>query len=229
MKPSAKGMAALSMPRRREDGVKAVKELLARLDKEFPNATTALNYTTPLELLVSTILSAQCTDERVNQVTKTLFKRYRTARDYAHADQAELERDIRSTGFYKAKARNLIKCGRSLMERFAGEVPRTMDELVTLPGVGRKTANVVLGTCFHVPSIVVDTHVKRVSRRLGLVETEDPDKIEAALQQLLPRQTWTKVSHKFLLHGRHICRALAPKCPECLLNPLCPWEGKRSA
>jgi endonuclease-3 len=203
--------------------------LLARLDKEFPRPKTALRFTTPLELLVATILSAQCTDERVNQVTKTLFTRYRSAQDFARAERGELERLIHSTGFYKAKAKNLIECGRALVDRFGGQVPRTMEELVTLPGVGRKTANVVLGNCFGIPSIVVDTHVKRVSQRLGLVATDDPDKIELELQKLFPRKSWTKGSHQLLLHGRHVCTARLPQCPECAVNPLCPWEGKRTA
>jgi endonuclease-3 len=203
--------------------------LLRLLDEEFRDAAPALRYETPLELLVATILSAQCTDERVNQVTKTLFARYRTADDYARAKPAILEKEIRSTGFYKAKARNLIGCGQTLVNRFGGKVPRTMEELVTLPGVGRKTANVVLGNCFSVPSVVVDTHVTRVSRRLGLVETDDPNKIETALQELLPKSGWTKGSHQLLLHGRHVCTARAPKCLECRLNPICPWEGKRTA
>jgi endonuclease-3 len=203
--------------------------LLARLDEEFPRPKTALHYTTPLELLVATILSAQCTDERVNQVTKTLFARYRSAQDFARAEREELERLIRSTGFYKAKARNLIECGRALVDRFGGQVPRTMEELVTLAGVGRKTANVVLGNCFGIPSIVVDTHVRRVSQRLGLVATDDPDKIELELQKVFPRKRWTQGSHQLLLHGRHICTARSPQCPECALNPLCRWEGKRSA
>ena len=203
--------------------------LLARLDEEFPRPKTALHYATPLELLVATILSAQCTDERVNQVTKTLFARYRSAQDFARAEREELERLIRSTGFYKAKAKNLIECGRALVDRFGGQVPRTMEELVTLAGVGRKTANVVLGNCFGIPSIVVDTHVRRVSQRLGLVATDDPDKIELELQKVFPRKRWTQGSHQLLLHGRHICTARSPQCPECALNPMCRWGGKRSA
>jgi len=203
--------------------------LLRLLDEEFPDPAPALRYQSPLELLVATILSAQCTDARVNQVTKGLFARYRTADDYAGAKPATVEKKIRSTGFYKAKAGNLVRCGQALVGRFGRRVPRTMEELVTLPGVGRKTANVVLGNCFGVPSVVVDTHVKRVSQRLGLVKTDDPEKIETALQALLPKSGWTKGSHQLLLHGRHICTARAPKCLECRLNPLCPWEGKRTA
>lgn len=201
--------------------------LLKLLDEEIPNPTVALHYKTPFQLLVATILSAQCTDERVNRVTQGLFVRYRTAQDYANADPSVLEKEIRATGFYKAKARSLIRCGQTLANRFDGQVPRTMEELVTLPGVGRKTANVVLGNCFGVPSVVVDTHVKRVAQRLGLVDTDDPEKIERALQRALPEDSWTRGSHQLLLHGRHICRARAPQCHECRLYALCPWEGKR--
>lgn len=205
------------------------KQLLSGLKKEFPSPRVALRYKTPLELLVATILSAQCTDVRVNEVTKSLFNRYRSAEDYARADSGKLEAEIRPTGFYKAKARNLIACGKALVSRFGGEVPRTMEDLTTLPGVGRKTANVILGTCFGVPSVVVDTHVNRVSQRLGLVRTEDPVKIEMALQKVFPRKDWTVASLSLLLHGRHVCTARSPKCPECQVNPLCPWEGKRIA
>jgi endonuclease-3 len=203
--------------------------LLKLLDEEIPNPKVALHYETPLQLLVATILSAQCTDERVNQVTKGLFARYRTARDYADADPAVLEKEIRSTGFYKAKARSLIRCGQALAGRFGGRVPRTMEELVTLPGVGRKTANVILGNCFGVPSVVVDTHVRRVTKRLGLADTDDPDKIEVVLQRTLPKAAWTRASHQLLLHGRHVCQARAPRCHECRLYALCSWEGKRPA
>lgn len=203
--------------------------LLKLLDEEIPNQKVALHHRTPLQLLVATILSAQCTDDRVNQVTPGLFARYRTARDYANADPSVLEKEIRSTGFYKAKTRSLIRCGQALVDRFAGQVPETMDALVTLPGVGRKTANVILGNCFGVPSVVVDTHVKRVSQRLGLAKTDDPEKIEMALQRLLPKASWTKGSHQLLLHGRHVCRARAPRCHECRLYALCPWEGKLPA
>ncbi|HEX9285164.1 MAG TPA: endonuclease III [Nitrospirales bacterium] len=200
--------------------------LLKLLDEEIPNPRVALHYKTPLQLLIATILSAQCTDERVNQVTKGLFARYRTAQDYANADQAVLENEIRSTGFYKAKARSLIRCGQALVSRFGGEVPGTMEELVTLPGVGRKTANVILGNCFGIPAVVVDTHVTRVAQRLGLVDTDDAEKIEIALQRLLPKSSWTRGSHQLLLHGRHVCQARVPKCAECRIYALCPWEGK---
>lgn len=207
----------------------AVKMLLQLLDDALPNPTVALQATTPLQLLVATILSAQCTDERVNHVTPGLFARYRTAQDYANADPSVLEKVIRSTGFYKAKSKNLIRCGQVLVSRFKGQVPGTMEELVTLPGVGRKTANVILGTCFGMPAIVVDTHVRRVSQRLGLADTDDPEKIETALQRVLPKTAWTRGSQQLLLHGRHVCRARAPHCHVCRLYALCPWEGKRPA
>jgi endonuclease-3 len=209
--------------------LRTTDRLLMLLDEEFPNPQVALHYTTPLQLLVATILSAQCTDERVNQVTKGLFARYQTAKDYAKTDPARLEEEIRPTGFYKAKSRSLIKTGQALVSRFGGEVPQTMEELVTLPGVGRKTANVILGNCFGVPGVVVDTHVTRVTQRLGLVDTGDPEKIEVVLQRLMPKGAWTRASHQLLLHGRHICQARAPKCHECRLYDLCPWEGKRPA
>lgn len=203
--------------------------LFKLLDEEIQNPKVALQSATPLQLLVATILSAQCTDARVNQVTPGLFVRYRTAEDYANADPVILEKEIRSTGFYKAKARNLIRCGQVLVSRFEGQVPRTMDDLITLPGVGRKTANVILGNCFGVPAVVVDTHVKRVAQRLGLADTDDPEKVEVALQHLLPKASWTRGSHQLLLHGRHVCRARAPQCQACRLYTLCPWEGKRPA
>lgn len=212
-----------SLQARNENARIVEPRLLRLLEEEFPKPAMALYYETPLQLLVATILSAQCTDERVNQVTKRLFARYRSAEDYAKADPAVLEQEIRSTGFYRAKARNLIQCGQALVGRFGGQVPGAMEELVALPGVGRKTANVILGNCFGVPSVVVDTHVKRVSRRLGLVDTDDPDKIEAALQQVLPKRVWTRGSHQLLLHGRHICQARVPRCHECRLYELCPW------
>ena len=209
--------------------VDMASRLLKLLNEAIPNPEVSLHSATPLQLLVATILSAQCTDARVNQVTPGLFARYRTAQDYANADPAVLEKAIRSTGFYKAKARNLIRCGQVLVSRFEGQVPRTMDELITLPGVGRKTANVILGNCFGVPAVVVDTHVKRVAQRLGLADTDDPAKVEVALQRVLPKASWTRGSHQLLLHGRHVCRARAPQCQTCRLSALCPWEGKRLA
>ncbi len=201
--------------------------MLSALTRAMPSAKVELTYDTPLELLIATILSAQCTDERVNRVTPALFKRYRRAADYADADLAELEATIRSTGFFKSKARNIVACGRMLTERFGGEVPDTMEELVMLPGVGRKTANVILGSCFGQPAIVVDTHVKRVANRLGLAASEDPECIELALQWLITPAQWTSGSQRLLLHGRYVCMARKPACVHCVLYSECAWEGKR--
>ena len=198
-------------------------EVIPRLKSEYPDARTELDWTNPLELLVATILSAQTTDVRVNGVTKTLFEKYRTAADYADADPNELEEDIRPTGFYRNKARSLQGMARALVEEHAGEVPRTMPELVALPGVGRKTANVVLGNAFGVDEgVVVDTHVRRVSNRLGLTEESDPEKIEQDLLQVVPREDWTIFSHLLILHGRRVCKARKPDCPNCVLNDICP-------
>ena len=194
-----------------------------RLKAQFPDAQTELRWTSPLELLVATILSAQTTDVRVNAVTETLFDKYRTAADYAEADPGELEEDIRPTGFYRNKARSLRGMASALVEEHDGEVPRTMPELVALPGVGRKTANVVLGNAFGVDEgIVVDTHVRRVSKRLGLTEREDPEKIERDLMAVVPREDWTVFSHLLIFHGRRICKARKPDCPNCPLNDICP-------
>jgi len=202
--------------------------ILSALRRTLPVPRVALQHRTPLQLLIATILSAQCTDQRVNQVTPALFRRYRTAGEYAAADQTELERLIKSTGFFKSKARNIIGCCRTLIERFNGAVPGTMEALVTLPGVGRKTANVVLGNHFGKPAVIVDTHVKRVSRRLGLSTSDDPDRIEQDLQQLMPPQEWTPGSQRLLLHGRYVCLARSPKCPECSVYNLCRWKGKQA-
>lgn len=195
---------------------------LARL---YPEAFTGLTHDNPLQLLVATILSAQCTDRRVNQVTPALFARYKTAHDFAGADQAELEGYVQSTGFYRSKAKNIIACCRQLVGRFGGEVPGTLDELVTLPGVGRKTANVVLGDAFGTPGITVDTHVGRLARRLGLTRFRDPVKVERVLMALLPRADWTVVSHRLILHGRRVCFARKPRCEACPLAHLCPRIG----
>jgi endonuclease III len=200
-----------------------IAEVIPRLKKEYPDARTELNWTTPLELLVATILSAQTTDVRVNQVTEELFEKYRTAADYAGADPGELEEDIRPTGFYRNKARAIRGMARSLLEEHGGEVPRTMPELVALPGVGRKTANVVLGNAFGVDEgIVVDTHVRRVSNRLGLTTNQDPEKIEQDLMKVVPREDWTILSHLLIFHGRRVCKARKPDCPNCVLNDICP-------
>ena len=197
--------------------------MISRLKSEYPDARTELDWNSPLELLVATILSAQTTDVSVNGVTKALFEKYRTAADYAGADPAELEEDIRPSGFYRNKARSLRGMARALVEEHAGEVPRTMRELVALPGVGRKTANVVLGNAFGVDEgIVVDTHVRRVSNRLGLTENQDPEKIERDLIRIVPQEDWTVFSHLLVFHGRRICKARKPDCPTCVLNDLCP-------
>jgi endonuclease-3 len=202
-------------------------EVIARLKAEYPDARTELNWTNPLELLVATILSAQTTDVRVNQVTETLFAKYRTADDYADSAPDELEEDIRPTGFYRNKARSLRGMARALVEEHGGEVPRTMTELVALPGVGRKTANVVLGNAFGIDEgIVVDTHVRRVSNRLGLTETQDPLKIEQDLMRVVPEEDWTIFSHLLIFHGRRVCKARKPDCPDCVLNDICPSAHK---
>jgi endonuclease-3 len=197
--------------------------VVARLKAEFPDARTELDWKNPLELLVATMLSAQTTDVQVNRVTQTLFAKYRTAEDYAHADPTELEEDIRPTGFYRNKARSLRNMADVLVDEHGGEVPSTMQQLVALPGVGRKTANVVLGNAFGVDEgIVVDTHVRRVSGRLGLTENKDPVKIEQDLMKLVPQEDWTVFSHLLILHGRRTCKARKPDCPNCILNDICP-------
>jgi endonuclease-3 len=204
-------------------------KILARLAKAYPDAGIELRFKTPLELLAATILSAQCTDERVNAVTATLFESYRKAEDFARARPPMLERQIHSTGFFKAKARSLIGMGRALCERHGGEVPRTLDELTALPGVGRKTANVVLGNAFGIPALAVDTHVTRVSQRLGLTRAEDPEKIHDDLCALVPRPKWTQATHLLIIHGRRTCGARKPDCPRCPVRDLCPWPGKARA
>lgn len=203
-----------------------VKKILQALEKEYPDAFCSLNFRTPLELLVATILSAQCTDERVNIVTQDLFQKYRSAKDYAEAPPGELEKDIQSTGFYKNKAKNLRACCRQLVAQFAGEVPKSMDDLVKLPGVGRKTANVVLGTAYGIPSgIVVDTHVARISQRLGLTNNKNPEKIEQDLMAVIPQREWIAFSHRMIKHGRRYCTARAPACDRCPMAEFCPKIG----
>ncbi len=198
-------------------------EVIARLKAEYPDARTDLDWSNPLELLVATILSAQTTDVQVNRVTESLFAKYRKAEDYADAALDVLEEDIRPTGFYRNKARSLRGMARALVEEHGGEVPRTMPELVALPGVGRKTANVVLGNAFGTnEGIVVDTHVRRVSNRLGLTESQDPVKIEQDLMGVVPEEDWTIFSHLLIFHGRRTCKARKPDCPNCVLNHICP-------
>ncbi len=204
-----------------------VQRIVKRLKRSYPEARTALSHANPLELLIATILSAQCTDERVNIVTKDLFKRYRSAKEYSLADRDELEQLIRSTGFYHAKANSILGCSKALVERFDGQVPRTMEELVSLPGVGRKTANVVLGNAYGIAAgVVVDTHVQRLSGRLGLSKEEDPKKIELDLMKILPSKEWILFPHLLILHGRMICSARKPKCVLCAIAGDCPSAGK---
>jgi endonuclease-3 len=201
--------------------------IIAKLKPIYPNAVTALEHSSPLGLLVATILSAQCTDDRVNLVTPALFKRYPTAQDFATAKTAELEQCIHSTGFFRAKARNIILCCKALVKDYHGKVPDTMEELLTLPGVGRKTANVILGSVFGKASgIVVDTHVKRLAERLGLSSQISPEKIEEDLMAIIPKAEWIRFPHLLILHGRSVCGARAPRCPECPIQALCPAAGK---
>jgi len=200
-----------------------VLRIIGLLEKEFPDAKIALNYTNPLELLIATILSAQCTDERVNIVTKSLFMKYKKAVDYAKADLPEFEGDIRPTGFYRNKARNIKKAAEMLVEKFDSEVPRTMEEILKLPGVARKTANVVLQNAYGVvEGIAVDTHVRRVSLRLGLTENEDQDKIEGDLMRIVPKKKWMRITDLLIFLGRRVCTARKPKCEACILNKICP-------
>ncbi len=201
------------------------RRIVRALARVHPDASCALVYGDPLQLLVATILSAQCTDARVNLVTPALFARYPDAAAFAAADRAELERTIQSTGFFRNKARSIQLCCRAIVEDHGGQVPSTMEELTHLPGVGRKTANVVLGNAFAVPGIPVDTHVGRLSRRMGLTTHEDPVKVERDLMGLLPKKEWTMFGHRMILHGRRVCHARAPRCGDCALAPLCPKVG----
>jgi endonuclease-3 len=199
--------------------------LVRRLARTYPDAHCALTFDGPLQLLVATILSAQCTDARVNQVTPRLFARFPDAAAFAAARPRDVQRLIRSTGFFRNKARNIIACCRRLVAKHGGEVPRTMEELVPLPGIGRKTANVILGNAFGVPGIPVDTHVGRLSRRMGLTEAADPVKVERDLARLIPREEWTMFGHRMIFHGRQVCHARKPRCEQCPLAELCPRVG----
>ena len=202
---------------------KRVAEILVILEKNYPQAKVALTFSNPLEMLMSTILSAQCTDERVNAVTSELFKKYNTPYDYATVDLSELERDIKSTGFYRAKAKNIKNAAKMIVEEFNAQVPRTMAELTTLPGVGRKTANIVLANAYGlIEGVAVDTHVARLSKRLGLTRSEEPDKIEQDLMRIIPKDLWFSFTYQLIDHGRRICAARKPHCTECSLNELCP-------
>lgn len=211
------------------DNETQVLTIIELLEKKHPDAKIALHYTNPLELLVATILSAQCTDERVNIVTQTLFKKYTKAEDYANADLRELEQDTRSTGFYRNKARNIKKCCQILVAKYSSQVPKTMEEMLELSGVARKTANIVLSNAYGVISgIAVDTHVRRVAKRLGLTDNEDPNKIEQDLMKTIPKDRWMRFTDLLIFHGRRICIAKKPKCENCILNKVCPSAFKFS-
>jgi endonuclease III len=204
-----------------------IKKISAGLRRAYPDAHCELHFSNPLELLVATILSAQCTDKRVNIVTADLFGKYRSAANYARADLGKLENEIKATGFFRNKARSIQGCCRALVEKHGGQVPGTMEELIELDGVGRKTANVVLGNAFNINAgIVVDTHVARLSQRLGLTKADEPAKIEQDLMKLLPRSQWTLFSHLLIWHGRRRCYARKPDCPKCEIKKLCPSAGK---
>ena len=204
-----------------------VAAILKKLDEAYPNAVCELKHESPLQLLISTILSAQCTDVRVNEVVKTLYKKYPTLEAFAYATPAELEKDIRPTGFFRNKTKSIMGASKILLENFGGQVPRTMEEMLTLPGVARKTANVVLGTVYGIVSgVVVDTHVQRLSRRLDLTHNEDPKKIEQDLMAILPREKWIQFSHQLIWHGRRVCIARKPRCVDCNLEKICYSKDK---
>jgi endonuclease III len=220
-KPAPKSSAAAGA------GPKRVAAILAKLDEAYPNATCELKHDNAFQLLISTILSAQCTDVRVNQVTETLYKKYPTPEAFAHANASELEQDIRPTGFFRNKTKSIMGASKALLENFGGQVPRTMEEMLTLPGAARKTANVVLGTAYGIASgIVVDTHVIRISNRLDLTHNEDPKKIEQDLMQIIPKEKWILFSHQIIWHGRRVCYARKPKCMECNLEKICYAKDK---
>jgi endonuclease-3 len=215
-------IARVAKPKNQAERKARVATILKDLDEMYPQATCALNHRNPWELLVATILSAQCTDKRVNEVTPGLFEKYPTPRDFAAARQEVLANDIRSTGFFNNKAKSLIGAAKKIVDEFAGKVPRTLEELITVPGAARKTANVVLGTAYGITSgVVVDTHVQRVSRRLDLTKREEPVKIEQDLMKIIPKDRWILFSHQIIHHGRALCIARKPKCTECKINPVC--------
>jgi len=211
-----------------DDLRKRARQVVRLLAREYPNARCALDYENPLQLLIATVLSAQCTDVRVNMVTPALFARYGDAKAFAEADIRELEKAIQSTGFFRNKAKSITECCKQLVNQHGGQVPGTMEELIPLPGIGRKTANVILGNAFDVPGITVDTHVGRVSRRLGLTKHTDAQKVERDLMELMPRKEWTMFSHRMIFHGRQICHARKPNCTACVLFKICPKIGVTS-
>jgi endonuclease III len=201
-------------------------QIIDSFDKLYPDSKCSLEYNNPLQLLLSTQMSAQCTDARVNIVAKSLYAKYRTAQDFANADIIELQEDIRSTGFYRNKSKNIIECCKILVEKYNGEVPGTIEELLELPGVGRKTANLVLYEIFGVQGIVVDTHAKRLSNRIGLTKNSDPEKIEYDLQKIVPRSRWADFCHMLVFHGRAVCNARKPECESCEIRQLCTYYSK---
>ena len=214
-----------------EDNRERIQKIIEILTQEYPDARTALRFQSPLELLVATVLSAQCTDERVNKVTEKLFQKYRSAGDYGEADLAELEKDVRPTGFFRNKAKALKNLSTELVRRFNGEVPARLEDLVTLPGIGRKTANLILGEAFGVPGIVVDTHVKRLANLIGITGHKDPEKIEFDLMKIVPEPEWTHFSNLLILHGRAVCVARKPRHEQCRIVDLCDegigWKGQQ--
>jgi endonuclease-3 len=241
-KPSSKKKPAAAKPKRGKSAKaaraakpahaagtdpKRVAAILAKLDEAYPNATCELKHENPFQLLVSTILSAQCTDVRVNQVAETLYKKYPDAKAFAYATPSELEQDIRPTGFFRNKTKSVMGASKAIIEKFGGQVPRTMEDILTLPGVARKTANVVLGTAYGIVSgVVVDTHVLRLSKRLDLSRNEDPKKVEQDLMKIIPREKWIQFSHQLIWHGRRVCFARKPKCIECNMESLCYAKDK---
>ncbi|MDO5478104.1 MAG: endonuclease III [Clostridia bacterium] len=208
---------------KRQEKILIVRERLSAL---YPDSECTLTYKDPFQLLIATQLAAQCTDARVNIVTKTLYEKYPTVESFAAADLTELEQDIKSTGFYHNKAKNIIGCAKKLLSDFGGEVPKTMDELLSLPGTGRKTANLVLGDAFGIPGIVIDTHAKRLAGRIGLTKEETPEKIEKDLMKFTPKDYWTMLGHHFVDHGRAVCDARKPKCENCVLSDICAYAKK---
>jgi endonuclease-3 len=235
-KPAKKSVRPKAKPAERQNAKKAgragtdpkrVAAILAKLDEAYPDATCELKHANVFQLLISTILSAQCTDVRVNQVTDTLYKKYSGPEAFAHADLSELEQEIRPTGFFRNKTKSVMGASKAILEKFGGQVPKTMEEMLTLPGVARKTANVVLGTGYGIASgVVVDTHVQRLSNRLDLSRNEDPKKIEQDLMQIIPKNKWINFSHQIIWHGRRVCAARKPKCSECNLEKLCYAKDK---
>jgi len=227
-RPSAKKSAkAAKVAKGRGTDPKRVAAILAKLDEAYPAANCELKHENAFQLLISTILSAQCTDVRVNQVTQTLYKKYPNAEAFAHANPSELEQEIRPTGFFRNKTKSIMGASKGILENFGGQVPRTMEEILTLPGVARKTGNVVLGTAFGIASgVVVDTHVIRLSRRLDLTKHGDPKKIEEDLMRVIPKERWIQFSHQLIWHGRRVCVARNPRCIDCNLEPLCYSKDK---